>query len=1183
MTLIAHAPLQGDLSAATYDSSGESVVPNIIITTTGTGNFVSVDSDRVAGIQALALENGKNVNSAEVPLGANIISFWGSANSGAWNFYIFFNNVLYKNNSIDLSGDDFTILYQTSAFRLVANVSSKVADIRFHKIDDITGDIVTIIDTIYALLNKHPMTPTFGFYQQSHSSNIGIIGNQLSNSLVAFKKGSDDLSFNLADFQCNNLLSNNVYTKQEVDATLTNIDLSSKADTSTVNALSSTVAAKADASTVTAIASTVAGKADASTVNALSSTVAAKADASALSNYATTIALSGKADASALSNYATTIALSGKADSSAVNALASTVAGKADSSALSGKADASALSNYATTVALSAKADSSAVNALSSTVAGKADASALSNYATTIALSGKADSSTVNALSSTVAGKADVSAVASKANADDVYTRSQSDSSFGVKADKYSYQDGLETIDVTLETLDNQLITNSNTVINIAANLGSHINVNSTQPDIISHIPLQNNLVGISSGTHFNASIDAPSFIHHDIPFDRYTTYNAYKSVHITGGAWADEGISYEHWIYPSSSSAAYVNKYVYQRKRPTETSNDALNCICYDYVSKTWSDLENYYGSLDPYFVDHVGNTVTLKDESGNVIGVFADPYDFPTTFVDIDSFDFGNVFDKNTLAVSNIHTDYDGTYSPSSDFSVSVFDNHGTYPALTITTIAYESGFTIFQNTTDTTKFLCLPKGGNVSGWTFFTMLLAIPSTPTMIRGPHFPSFYTPTLDIQNVVFNDVTYPVLQGTFCHNLDISRVSGINALALTSEDTITIDKHSDFLSFWAWTPNASSWSLYTAAYDNTSWSLNRNNVADITFTITTTESLIGISNTSSGSYITDIKQYPEQPYYDTINVHPKNPIFGFHHSGYSTDIGIAGNQLDDALRVVNFGHDNQLADLHIANLTCSGLLLGSGNITVDDALRVINGDNELADLHIGNLQVSNMKISTVEGARVLVYNYPFRTTTASWYLKRTSAPVLTLSETVYDYGDGLYPLQSCNLTVNGELNCYGTIFSTNLSIQALSDDRLKFDEKILDDASGLLKLRPQMYKKGKSIDDNVEDAKFEVGLIAQEVWYDAPEFRHLVSVGEGGSPADTIATSDDPTVDPDYSSWGTNPASIGYTGFIPYLIRGFQEHHAENTALKEKVENLEAQIAMLMKASGLVDSGNVES
>ena len=93
MTLIAHAPLQGDLSAATY-ISGESVVPNIIIATTGTGNFVSVDSYRVAGIQALALENGKNVNSTEVPTGANIISFWGSANSGPWNFYIFFGNVL---------------------------------------------------------------------------------------------------------------------------------------------------------------------------------------------------------------------------------------------------------------------------------------------------------------------------------------------------------------------------------------------------------------------------------------------------------------------------------------------------------------------------------------------------------------------------------------------------------------------------------------------------------------------------------------------------------------------------------------------------------------------------------------------------------------------------------------------------------------------------------------------------------------------------------------------------------------------------------------------------------------------------------------------------------------------------------------------------------------------------------
>ena len=158
-------------------------------------------------------------------------------------------------------------------------------------------------------------------------------------------------------------------------------------------------------------------------------------------------------------------------------------------------------------------------------------------------------------------------------------------------------------------------------------------------------------------------------------------------------------------------------------------------------------------------------------------------------------------------------------------------------------------------------------------------------------------------------------------------------------------------------------------------------------------------------------------------------------------------------------------------------------------------------------------------------------------------------------------------------------------YNTNTGVHGyLSDDRLKLNEKVISDVSPLLsKLRPQVYDKLTDLDGNVEDAVFESGLIAQEVWYDCPELRHLVKVGEGGEPADSIATSDDPSVDPDYSSWGSNPASVNYTGLIPYLIRGFQEQHAENVALKKENETMKSQIAMLMKAVGLVDSGNVES
>ena len=63
----------------------------------------------------------------------------------------------------------------------------------------------------------------------------------------------------------------------------------------------------------------------------------------------------------------------------------------------------------------------------------------------------------------------------------------------------------------------------------------------------------------------------------------------------------------------------------------------------------------------------------------------------------------------------------------------------------------------------------------------------------------------------------------------------------------------------------------------------------------------------------------------------------------------------------------------------------------------------------------------------------------------------------------------------------------------------------------------------------------------ESGLIAQEVYYDAPELTHLVHRGkqdideEGNSiPLPEIPTSIDPQQDPDYSSWGKESASVNY-------------------------------------------------
>ena len=53
-------------------------------------------------------------------------------------------------------------------------------------------------------------------------------------------------------------------------------------------------------------------------------------------------------------------------------------------------------------------------------------------------------------------------------------------------------------------------------------------------------------------------------------------------------------------------------------------------------------------------------------------------------------------------------------------------------------------------------------------------------------------------------------------------------------------------------------------------------------------------------------------------------------------------------------------------------------------------------------------------------------------------------------------------------------------------------------------------------------------------------------------------PLPEIQTSLDPQQDPDYSSWGKEPASVNYIGLIAYLVK-------ENNALHERVTALEAK------------------
>ena len=182
----------------------------------------------------------------------------------------------------------------------------------------------------------------------------------------------------------------------------------------------------------------------------------------------------------------------------------------------------------------------------------------------------------------------------------------------------------------------------------------------------------------------------------------------------------------------------------------------------------------------------------------------------------------------------------------------------------------------------------------------------------------------------------------------------------------------------------------------------------------------------------------------------------------------------------------------------------------------------------------------------------------------------------------------------------------------------LSDDRIKTGETLVENATEtLLKLKPQTYDKHSfefdkfteeeysnvSSDNTVfsahsncwvdqtelientidereefpyirrrltEQAQKETGLIAQDIYYDCPELRHLISLPSDATPAEDKPTgSDDPQDDPDYDSagWGTESASVSYTQIIPVLVKSNQELHERIVEHDAQIADLEAAVA----------------
>ena len=128
-------------------------------------------------------------------------------------------------------------------------------------------------------------------------------------------------------------------------------------------------------------------------------------------------------------------------------------------------------------------------------------------------------------------------------------------------------------------------------------------------------------------------------------------------------------------------------------------------------------------------------------------------------------------------------------------------------------------------------------------------------------------------------------------------------------------------------------------------------------------------------------------------------------------------------------------------------------------------------------------------------------------------------------------------------------------FRTRGNMQAnnadlLSDDRLKFDEEDISDATAtIMQLQPQKYQKYDSISEDGSrpegNGKTEIGLIAQDVEA-IPELAHAVS--------ETAVSLDDDEVP---------PKTLCYTDVFCVHLKAFQEQQAVIAALEARIAALE--------------------
>jgi hypothetical protein len=241
----------------------------------------------------------------------------------------------------------------------------------------------------------------------------------------------------------------------------------------------------------------------------------------------------------------------------------------------------------------------------------------------------------------------------------------------------------------------------------------------------------------------------------------------------------------------------------------------------------------------------------------------------------------------------------------------------------------------------------------------------------------------------------------------------------------------------------------------------------------------------------------------------------------------------------------------------ITNATSSSLTvdnrLSTNTITINCTGNVSNASESYMTYHLANGDTSfNTSDTSFNANTSNVYHYLSNLNTSTGEISNSSTNYHIIDSSGLD----MAIITNTAIKINSDSQ-----FST------FSDDRLKINEQFIENATEtLMKLRPQLYDK-KHIFERHTSSERESGLIAQEVYYAAPELRHLVTTSKHSNIQDiSFSYSTDPTTDLSYQElgWTTTMASINYIELIPYIIRSNQELHQTIQHNKATIDQLQS-------------------